>query len=203
MHSHRNYSGESFALDVVEWLNEPSRPDSDAVERLMLAYRAYSSGRDDYSAAKTIRSILRGLKLVPCWEPMFKMKGESALRKASRTPTRMYRVLDRNRSVVQWLPDARGMARGQSLAMFRVTQLHAQGQLDGVRKCENPSCGRWFYSHKRGHRFDSQKCSQEVWRAQPGRRLQRAKYMRDKRRKAKEREERQGFIMVKRKGQRL
>lgn len=200
MRSHRKYPGESLAFDAIDWLNEPSRLKSDPVERLWAAYSALPLGRNDYWFAKTIRSILRGLTLVPFCEPVFQMKAKRVRQKADRIIRNMYPVLDRTRSAVEWLPKARGMRRGQSLALFRMTQLHALGQIGRVRRCENQSCGRWFYAHKHNQRFDSRKCSQEVWRAKPGRRLQRAKYMRDRRRTEKERAENQGLIIMRRKG---
>jgi hypothetical protein len=179
----RTYYGEAHAQALLEWLNSRRRKSPGRIETMLAAFSDIRLRKNEFVAAKTIRSVLREskLRLEPFWHiPFIESAEESPFRPG------VYRwKLDRSHSVVEWDPVSPRMGRAEALAMRELLDLATSGALDRVRRCDNAKCGRWFYRRFLHKRFHAASCAQETFRKNPEWQVRRREYMKDLRQKKK------------------
>lgn len=172
----KEYWGELDAAPLTEWLNSKHRPAGDPIEKLVRLNSELAAPLGE--AAEEIRSIVSTL----------------VRRSKLATAPVVGNIMPRRWEISWGLVG--NMAPAQALALVKLIHLADKGLLGRVRKCEQRECGRWFFARFRHQLFDSAKCQQQTFRADPAWKQRHAEQMRRLRHEKKLQEQR----WLKRKG---
>jgi hypothetical protein len=147
-HRKRSYWGESDAALLISWLNDPSPPKNDDVEKLLQLY-----------AKCTIVNEIVG-KTFP---HQFRTYANKLVKK-SRFGNAPVVSLEGFQLKVHWRY-AGNMAPKQALALAKLFLLLDRGLLSRVRKCARRDCDCWLYARSEKHTFHSDPCRVKTYHA--------------------------------------
>jgi hypothetical protein len=160
----RSYWGEADGRIVAQWLNRPTRPAGDAVERLI--------SLDAQLPRMTA-------KLEPVEREIQRVFGDLVRRsRLALAPTLKH--VEPGRWELGW-GLVGNMSPPQALAFVALGRVAEKGLLRRIRQCRNERCGRWFFARFGHVRFCSARCRERTFQADPGWRAYRADYMRQHR----------------------
>jgi hypothetical protein len=160
VHDLRTFIGEEDSASLIKRLN--SDPEGDLVHLL-----DYAECLRDAVLKKPVSEDRRRLA-VRCIERI-----NSTLQEFAFSP--IFEGISGDRWVIDW--GSGNASRRQAAAVLVLLDLAEQGLLHRVRMCANAKCLRWFYARFDHQRFDSEKCQQEVYRADPQWKQKRREYM--------------------------